>query len=82
MAIVTILRKYLNKQDDAHALARELFVSSADLVPDASQKTLTVKIHRMASPVHDKAIASLLEELNEINFCHPEKGDRLIYKLV
>jgi len=82
MAIVTILRKYLNKQDDAHALARELFVSSADLVPDASQKTLTVKIHRMASPVHDKAIASLLEELNEINFCHPENGDRLICKLV
>jgi hypothetical protein len=81
MAIVTILRKYLNKQDDAHALARELFVSSADLVPDAPQKTLTVKIHRMASPVHDKAIASLLEELNEINFCHPENGDRMIYKL-
>lgn len=82
MAIVTILRKYLNKQDDAHALARELFVSSADLVPDAKNKTLTVKIHRMASPVHDKAIASLLEELNEINFCHPENGDRLIYQLV
>ena len=62
-AMVTLLRRYLNKEDEARALVRELFVSSADIEPDDFGKTLTIKIHRMASPVHDKAIAALLAEL-------------------
>jgi len=81
-ALVAILRRHLNKEDEARALVRALFVSSADLVPDAQAKTLTVKIHRMASPVHDRAIAALLAELNELEFCHPETGDRMIYSLI
>jgi hypothetical protein len=81
-ALVAILRRHLNKEDEARALIRELFVSSADFAPDRSAKTLTVKIHRMASPVHDRAIAALLDELNQLQFCHPETGDRLIYTLV
>ncbi|MFY9328370.1 MAG: putative transposase [Georgfuchsia sp.] len=81
-ALVAILRRHLHKEDEARALVRALFVSSADLAPDAQSKTLAVKIHRMASPVHDRAIAALLTDLNELNFCHPETGDRLIYSLV
>jgi len=81
-AMVSILRKHIAKEDEARALIRELFVSSAELIPDKSSKTMTVKIHRMASPVHDRAIAALLEELNHLNFCHPETGDRFIYSLV
>ena len=81
-ALVAILRRHLNKEDEARALIRELFVSSADFVPDENAKTLTVKIHRMASPVHDRAIAALLEELNQLCFCHPETGDQLIYTMV
>ena len=81
-ALVALLRRHLNKEDEARALVRALFVSSADLAPDARAKTLTVKIHRMASPVHDRAIAALLTDLNELNFHHPETGDRLIYSLV
>lgn len=81
-ALVALLRRHLNKEDEARALVRALFVSSADLAPDARAKTLTVKIHRMASPVHDRAISALLTDLNELNFCHPESGDRLIYSLV
>ena len=81
-ALVALLRRHLNKEDEARALVRALFVSSADLAPDAQAKNLTVKIHRMASPVHDRAIAALLTDLNELNFCHPETGDRLVYSLV
>jgi hypothetical protein len=81
-ALVALVRRHLNKEDEARALVRALFVSSADLAPDAQAKTLTVKIHRMASPVHDRAIAALLNDLNELNFCHPETGDRMVYSLV
>jgi hypothetical protein len=81
-ALVALLRRHLNKEDEARALVRALFVSSADLAPDPHTKTLTVKIHRMASPVHDRAIAALLSDLNKLNFCHPETGDRMVYSLV
>ena len=36
----------------------------------------------MASPVHNRAIAPLLDELTTANYCHPETGHRFIYQLV
>jgi DNA-binding CsgD family transcriptional regulator len=81
-AMVAILRRHLKKEDEARALVRELFVSSADIQPDYIAKTLTIKIHRMASPVHDKAIAALLDDLTMQSFCHPETGAKMIYTLV
>jgi hypothetical protein len=71
----------LKKEDEARALVRELFVSSADIEPDASAKTLTVRIHRMARPAHDKSVEALLNDLNELAFCHPETGATMIYTL-
>ncbi len=81
-ALVAILRRHLKNEDEARALVRELFVSSADIEPDNLAGTLTIRIHRMASPVHDKAIAALLGELTEQKFCHPETGAKMIFALV
>jgi hypothetical protein len=81
-ALVAILRRHLNKEDEARALVRELFVSSADIEPDERANTLTIRVHRMASPVHDKAITELLQELTDLSFCHPATGARLVYTLV
>ncbi len=80
-AMVDILRQHLAKEDDARALVRELFVSAADLVPNEHDHTLTVRVHRMACPAHDRAVAALLHELTQMSFCHPETGTRLIYQL-
>ena len=80
-ALVILLRKHLAKEDEARALIRELFVSTVDLEPNEHEKTLTIKIHRMACPAHDKAAGALLDELTEISFRHPETGLRMIYKL-
>jgi prepilin-type processing-associated H-X9-DG protein len=81
-ALVTILRRHLKKEDEARALVRELLVSSGDIEPDSIAKTLTVRIHRMANPAHDKAVAALLQELTEQEFSHPETGAKMIYTLV
>jgi transposase-like protein len=81
-AMVALLRRHLKKEDDARALIRELFVSSADIEPNALANTLTIKIHRMASPAHDRAIAALLEELTQQDFPHPETGARMTFSLV
>lgn len=80
-AVVGLLKPHLAKDEEARALARELFVSSADLVPDEQDNTLTVRVHRMASPSHDKAVQSLFNELNMLNFQHPQTNAKLIYEL-
>lgn len=79
--LVGLLRPHLAKEDEARALVRELFVSSADLEPHEAEGTLTVRIHRMACPAHDKAISALLADLTQAAFHHPETHARLIYEL-
>ena len=80
-ALVGVLRPHLAKEEEARALIRELFVSAADIEPNEQDNTLTVRIHRMACPAHDKAIAALLTDLTQTAFRHPETGMRLIYEL-
>jgi transposase-like protein len=80
-ALVGLLRPHLAKEEEARALVRELFVSSADLEPNEQDHTLTIRIHRMACPAHDKAIGALLADLNQLAFHHPETHARLIYEL-
>ena len=81
-ALVALLRRHLKNEDEARALIRDLFTASADIEPDERAKTLTIRIHRMANPAQDKAIAGLLDELTQQGFCHPETGARMIYTLV
>ena len=81
-AMVALLKRHLNKEEEARALVRELFISAGDIEPDEESKTLTVRIHRMVTPAHDKAIAALLEDLNSLGFCHPETGQKMRYSLV
>ena len=81
-ALVALLQPHLNKEEEARALVRELFVTSADIEPNTAANTLTIRIHRMAAPVHDKAISALLEDLTNLGFRHPETGAKIIYALV
>lgn len=80
-ALVALVVPHLKKEEEARALVRELLVSSADIEPDESAKTLAVRIHRMASPAHDKAVTALLNELTQLEFRHPETDARMIYTL-
>ena len=80
--MVAMLRKHLNKEDEARALVRALFVSSGDIEPDEYSKTLTLKIHRTASPAHDRALGLLLADLTDHGFCHPETAAKMIFRLV
>ena len=70
-AMVGLLRRHLARQAEARALVRELLVSDADIEPDDLAKTLTIRVHRMANPSHDKAIAALLKELTRAGILSP-----------
>jgi len=80
-ALVGLLLPHLKKEGEARALVRELLVSCADIEPDDGAQTLTVRIHRMACPAHDTAVAALLKDLTELKFRHPETNARMIYTL-
>ena len=81
-ALVGALRPHLAKESEARALIRELFVSSADIIPNEQERTLTIRVHQMAVPAHNKAIAALLDELNKTEFIHPEANLKVVYELV
>jgi transposase-like protein len=81
-AMVALLRRHLKNEAEARALIRDLLVASADIEPDAAANTLTIRIHRMANPAQDKAVAALLDDLSKQAFCHPETGAKMIYTLV
>src|SRR5207245_7304265 len=46
-SLVSILREHLARSDDARTLIRQIFETEADLLPDATNKTLTVQIHHL-----------------------------------
>ena len=81
-SLVGLLKRHLKNDDEGRALVRELLVSSADIEPDDTAKVITIRVHRMASPAHDKAIAALLHDLTSLEFCHPETGAKMLYSLV
>ena len=81
-AMVALLRRHLKNEAEARALIRDLLVASADIEPDDLAKTLTIRIHHLANPAQNKAVAALLHDLTEQAFCHPETGATMIYALV
>jgi len=81
-ALVQVVRQTLRRWDDARALVRQVFESAVDLRPDHANKTLTVRLHRSATIVHDQTLQNLCEELTATETVYPGTDLRLIYELV
>jgi hypothetical protein len=47
ISMALIVREKLARSVDAHALLRQIFETEVDLVPDATQQTLTVRMHHL-----------------------------------
>ncbi|MBK7234807.1 MAG: hypothetical protein IPI02_03925 [Sterolibacteriaceae bacterium] len=67
-------------EDDGRALVREMLLSSADIVPQAAQQRLLVRIHSLANPRHNRALAKLCETLNALEFRYPGSDLTLAYE--
>jgi transposase len=78
-AMMAIVREELAREDDARALLRELFRSEADLSPNTARGVLEVRVHPMANPRSNRAIAHLLTHLNEASFTYPGTNLKLVY---
>lgn len=81
-ALAGELREHLNREEEARALLRRVFVTPANLRPDYDQKTLLVELHRLGSPLQDVAVAKLCEELTATETKFPTTDLRIIYRQV
>jgi hypothetical protein len=83
-ALVHILREKIqaHHQDDARSLARQIFKTEANLIPDPQAKTLTVEIHGLSTPRDDVALDHLCAELTATETNYPGTELRLIYRKV
>ena len=80
-ALVQVVRETLRRWDDARALVRQVFESAVDLRPDPANKTLTVRLHRLATAAHDQTLQHLCEELTATETTYPGTDLRMVYEL-
>ena len=78
-ALVLLAREKLARLDDGRALVRHVLSSAADILPDPVAKTLTVRLHRLASAAHDAALLHLCEELTATETIFPGTNLRLVF---
>jgi Transposase protein len=80
-SMASLLRESMSREDDTRALLRQIYATEADLLPDADNKTLTVRLHHLTQAAHDQALLRLCDELNATETIFPGTDLRLIYKL-
>ena len=81
-AMASVVREAMARGDDARSLLRDLFRSEADLLPDLEQQIMRVHVHPMSNPRSNRAIAHLLQHLNDAEFTYPGTNLRLLYSIV
>ena len=81
-AQVLILRDHMARDEDARSLAQALYRTAGDLVLDEKANTLAVRLHRGANQLTDRAVAGLLDVLNESETCYPGTTLTLKFELV
>ena len=68
--------------DDTHFLAREIFISAADLIPDQCAGTLIIKFHYLTNHASDETVRYLAQYINASETIYPGTNLHLIYQFV
>ena len=69
---------YARTEDEGRALIREMLLASADLLP--GEGCLRVRIHSLANPRGNAALAHLCETLNALAMPYPGTNLKLVYE--
>jgi len=80
-AMASILSQHLARRMDTRALLRSAYDNQADLIPDDTQKTLTVRLHHIANNAESTALRKLCEQLNETKTIFPGTEYLIVYEL-
>jgi len=79
-ALVALAREKLARSEDARSLVRQIFESAVDLCPNPKQETLTVRLHRLSSAIHDGVLRHLCAELTATETIYPGTDLRLVFE--
>lgn len=81
-AMADLLKDSMSKPDEARVLLRDLFTMEADILPDETEQTLTVQLHRFTNPASDKIVQSLTNHLNLSKTIYPGTNLKMFFKMV
>lgn len=71
---------YRRTEDEGRALIRELLLTSADIIPQPADRRLLVRLHALANPRSNKALAGLCDALNALKVCYPGTDLTLVFQ--
>ena len=71
---------YARTEEEGRALIREVMAASADITPEPDQHRLRIRLHSLANPRSNTALAKLCETLTAVNVCYPGTDLRLVYE--
>ncbi len=71
---------YVRTEEEGRALIREMLLSSADILPEADDHRLLVRLHSLANPRSNEALAKLCEALNALEIRYPGTDLMLVYQ--
>jgi len=67
-------------EEDGRALVRERLLSSADIIPHPEEHHLVVRLHSLANPRSNAALAHLSDTLNTLELRYPGTDLKLVYE--
>lgn len=65
----------------ARRLLQDLFMTEADILPDAENNVLRIRVHSASRPAANKSLQGLLDQLNESEIIYPGTDMRIVYEL-
>jgi transposase-like protein len=71
---------YVRAEDDGRALLREMLLTNADIVPRPDDYRLLVRLHSLANPRSNDALAKLCDTLNALEVRYPGTDLKLVYQ--
>ena len=75
-----LMPHYTRTEEEGRALIREMLLTSADLLPEADEHRLRVRLHSLANPRSNEALAKLCEALNALQIRYPGTDLTLVYQ--
>lgn len=79
-AMANLLKECMSRKEDTRSEVRNLYLTTADVIPDEKAGTLTVFLHPLANQSNDTAVETLLAELNATETLFPGTNLRLVFK--
>ncbi|HAU38931.1 MAG TPA: hypothetical protein DCX07_14615 [Phycisphaerales bacterium] len=81
-ALANLARPAMATPEEARAIVKAIFQTTADLHPDPNRRTLRVLLHPLAEPRLNRTVEAILGHLNDAEFTYPGTDLRMVYELI